>query len=88
METCYKVFTAEALRSIPLESNRFASSLEIAAKVARNRFRTFEVPISYNVALTRKAKKSPGGMVWPRLFIFKYRFSPRYATLGRWLWMR
>ena len=48
METCYKAFVGSALRAIPLESNRFGIEPEIAAKVARNRLRMFEVPISYN----------------------------------------
>ena len=84
METCYKVFTAEALRSIPLESNRFGIEPEIAAKVARNRFRTFEVPVSYNGRTYEQGKKITWrdglAALW---FIFKYRFSPRYADIGK-----
>jgi glycosyltransferase involved in cell wall biosynthesis len=84
METCYKVFTAEALRSIPLESNRFGIEPEIAAKVARNRFRTFEVPISYNGRTYDEGKKITWrdglAALW---FIVKYRFSPHYADVGK-----
>jgi len=82
METCYKVFTAEALRSIPLESNRFASSRKLpprslATASALSRFRS-----AITVALTRKAKKSPGGMVWPRFVHIQIPFQS--PLRGRW----
>jgi len=48
MEVCYKVFKAEALRSINLKSNRFDFEPEITAKVAKKGFRIYEVPISYS----------------------------------------
>jgi len=48
METCYKAFVAARLRSIPLVSNRFGIEPEITAKVARNRLRVYEVPVTYN----------------------------------------
>ena len=47
METCYKVFRTELLKSIPLRSNDFALEPEITAKIAKRGFRIFEVPISY-----------------------------------------
>jgi len=47
METCYKVFRTELLKSIPLRSNDFALEPEITAKVAKRGFRIFEVPVSY-----------------------------------------
>jgi len=48
METCYKMFRIEVLRSIRLESNRFGFEPEITAKVARGGWRVYEVPISYS----------------------------------------
>lgn len=48
MEVCYKVFKAEALKSINLKSNRFDFEPEITAKVAKKRYRIYEVPISYS----------------------------------------
>jgi len=48
METCYKVFRAEVLRSIHLESDRFGFEPEITARVARAGWRVYEVPISYS----------------------------------------
>jgi glycosyltransferase involved in cell wall biosynthesis len=47
MEVCYKVFKAEVLRSFPLREDRFGFEPEVTAKVARRRWRVYEVPISY-----------------------------------------
>lgn len=84
METCYKAFTADALRMIPLESNRFGIEPEIAAKVARNRLRMFEVPISYNGRSYEEGKKITWrdgiAALW---FIIKYRFTSNYSDAGK-----
>ncbi len=47
METCYKVFRAEIIKNINLESNRFGFEPEITAKIARLKIRVQEFPISY-----------------------------------------
>jgi glycosyltransferase involved in cell wall biosynthesis len=47
METCYKVFRADAIRGIPLRSRRFEFEPEITAKVLKRGHRIFEIPISY-----------------------------------------
>lgn len=47
METGYKVFRAEALKRINIESNRFGFEPEITAKIAKMGLRIYEVPISY-----------------------------------------
>ena len=47
METCYKAFRADVLRSIRIEEERFGFEPEITAKVARGGYRIYEVPISY-----------------------------------------
>ncbi len=47
METCYKVFRAEVLRSMTLRSDRFTIEPELTAKVAKGRWRVYEVGISY-----------------------------------------
>lgn len=47
METGYKVFRAEVLKKIKIESNRFGFEPEITAKVAKMGCRIYEVPISY-----------------------------------------
>lgn len=84
METCYKVFRADCLRAIPLESNRFGIEPEITAKVARNRLRMFEVPISYNGRTYDEGKKitwkDGAAALW---FILKYRFSSNYSDPGK-----
>ena len=50
METCYKVFTKNAMEKIlpGLSSKRFGVEPELAAKVAKNKLRVFEVGISYS----------------------------------------
>jgi glycosyltransferase involved in cell wall biosynthesis len=47
METCYKVFRAEVVRSLRLCSDTFTIEPEITAKVAKGRWRIYEVGISY-----------------------------------------
>lgn len=47
METCYKIFKAEIIKNINLESNRFGFEPEITAKIARLKIRVREYPISY-----------------------------------------
>ena len=47
METCYKVFRIEVIRSMKLTSNSFTIEPELTAKVARGRWRVYEVGISY-----------------------------------------
>ena len=84
METCYKVFRADVLRAIPLESNRFGIEPELAAKVARNRLRLYEVPVSYNGRTYEEGKKISWrdglAALW---FIAKFRFSSNYADAGK-----
>jgi glycosyltransferase involved in cell wall biosynthesis/phospholipid N-methyltransferase len=57
METCYKVFRAPLIKSIPIRSNDFAMEPEITAKVAKRECRIFEVPISYLGRTYREGKK-------------------------------
>ena len=84
METCYKAFVAERLKAIPLESDRFGIEPEITAKVARNRLRLFEVPISYSGRTYEEGKKIgwKDGLaaLW---LILKFRVSSNYADAGK-----
>lgn len=50
METCYKVFTRDALAGIwmTLKQNRFGIEPELTAKVARRKLRVYEMSISYH----------------------------------------
>ncbi len=47
METCYKVFRSDVIRSFQIRSNGFTVEPELTAKVARGRWRIYEVGISY-----------------------------------------
>ena len=47
METGYKVFRADIIKSIPIRSARFGVEPELTAKLAKVRARIYEVPISY-----------------------------------------
>jgi hypothetical protein len=47
METGYKLFRADLLKRIPLQSNRFGFEPEVTAKIARLGVRIYEVPVSY-----------------------------------------
>ncbi len=47
METCYKIFRADVIKNINLESQRFGFEPEITAKIARLKLRVMELPISY-----------------------------------------
>ncbi len=47
METCYKLFTKEALAGITIKSDRFNFEPEITAKLLKRGIRIYEVPISY-----------------------------------------
>lgn len=49
METCYKVFRGDLIRSMNFTSKRFGIEPEITAKIAKIReIRIYEVPISYH----------------------------------------
>jgi glycosyltransferase involved in cell wall biosynthesis len=75
METGYKVFTREVQKSIQIRSNRFGFEPEFTAKVARKRFRIYEVPISYYGRGYREGKKITWRDGLAALFwIFRYRF--------------
>jgi glycosyltransferase involved in cell wall biosynthesis/phospholipid N-methyltransferase len=91
METGYKVFRADIIKSIPIRSNRFGVEPEVTAKLAKVRARIFEVPISYSGRAYWEGKKIRwrDGLIalWT---IFRYAFvddqenaDPGYKTLLR-----
>ncbi len=47
METCFKAFRREVIQSIDIEEDRFGFEPEITAKLARGRWRIYEVGIGY-----------------------------------------
>lgn len=57
METCYKVFKKEVIQTITIESDRFGVEPEITAKVAKGKWRIYEVPISYYGRTYEEGKK-------------------------------
>lgn len=57
METCYKLFKREIIQSIKIEENRFGFEPEITAKVARLKYRIYEIGISYYGRSYEEGKK-------------------------------
>ena len=57
METCYKAFKGDLIRSIPLRSNRFDFEPEVTAKVLKRGVKLFEVPINYDGRNFEEGKK-------------------------------
>jgi glycosyltransferase involved in cell wall biosynthesis len=57
METGYKAFRREVLQALTLEQNRFGCEPEITIKVARSRWRMYEVGISYSGRTYEEGKK-------------------------------
>jgi glycosyltransferase involved in cell wall biosynthesis/predicted HTH domain antitoxin len=76
METCYKVFRAEAIQGVTIQQNRFGFEPEITAKMAKKRVRVYEVPISYHGRDYSEGKKIGWKDGVQALWcILKYRFS-------------
>lgn len=75
METGYKVFKADLIKSIPLRARRFEFEPEVTAKVLKRGYRIYEVPITYTGREYYEGKKITwrDGLValWT---LFKYRF--------------
>jgi glycosyltransferase involved in cell wall biosynthesis len=57
METCYKVFRREVIVGMRLKSNRFGFEPEVTIKVAKGKWRIYEVPISYSGRSYEEGKK-------------------------------
>ena len=57
METGYKVFKSSALKSITLIEKSFSFEPEVTIKLAKKKFKFFEVPISYNGRSYEEGKK-------------------------------
>jgi glycosyltransferase involved in cell wall biosynthesis len=76
MEVGYKAFRREVIRGITLHEDRFGFEPEITAKVARGRWRIYEVPISYYGRTYEEGKKigwrdgvhALGCVLWYNLF--------------------
>lgn len=59
METGYKVFRKEVIKDVlpKLKSDRFGFEPEITARIAKNKYRIYEVGISYSGRTYREGKK-------------------------------
>ena len=57
METCYKIFRADLLKSMNLTSNRFGIEVEMTAYLAKERVRVHELPIGYSPRNRLEGKK-------------------------------
>lgn len=74
METCYKMFRTDVLRGLRLEQDRFGFEPEFTAKIARRRWRIYEIGISYSGRDYTEGKKigwKDG--VWALWCVLKYR---------------
>jgi glycosyltransferase involved in cell wall biosynthesis len=57
METCYKAFRTEIIKSIDIKENRFGFEPEITAKISKMNLRIYEVGISYYGRTYAEGKK-------------------------------
>lgn len=57
METCYKVFRTEIIRSLGLTSDRFEIEPEITIRTLKRGYRIYEVPVSYKPRSYGEGKK-------------------------------
>ena len=75
METGYKVFRGDLVRSLNIRSNRFGVEPELTAKLARRGARIYETPISYSGRDYAQGKKITWrdgvAALW---HIFRFRF--------------
>ena len=57
METCYKAFKTEIIKSIEIKENRFGFEPEITAKISKMNLRIYEIGISYYGRTYAEGKK-------------------------------
>jgi glycosyltransferase involved in cell wall biosynthesis len=57
IETCYKAFKTNLLKSIPIESTDFRIEPELTIKLAKRKVKLFEVPINYSGRTYDEGKK-------------------------------
>ena len=75
METGYKLFKSEVIKSITLTENSFGIEPEITIKLAKKKYIFYEVPISYNGRSYEQGKKITFLDAFRAIYcIFKYKF--------------
>jgi len=57
VETCYKVFRREVVHDLELEEKGFGIEIELTQKIARRKWRVYEIPISYYGRTYEEGKK-------------------------------
>lgn len=73
--TCYKMFDAALLKSIPLTSQRFGFCPEVTAKIMKKGYRIKEVPINYYPRSKKEGKKIKWSDGLEAIYLLiKYRF--------------
>jgi len=73
--TCYKVFRADLIKELNLESKGFEFCAEVTAKIGKRKIPICEVPISYNARTKEKGKKIKWIDGFVGLFtLIKYKF--------------
>ena len=82
METCYKAFRREVIQGLDLEEDRFGIEPEITAKVARGRWRIYEVGMAYAGRTYAEGKKI-GWRDGFRALVCIVRYSPIGERLRR-----
>ncbi len=85
METCYKAFRREVIESLDLQERRFGIEPEITAKVARGKWRVYEVGISYAGRTYAEGKKIGwrDGFEAARCIVQYSPFWSRWSAAGR-----
>ena len=75
METGYKVFKSDVIKSINLKENSFGIEPEITVKLAKKKFKFYEVAISYKGRSYEEGKKiTLKDAFWAVYCILRYRF--------------
>src|SRR3989339_314253 len=57
METCYKLFRYDVIKSFTIKSNKFDLEPEISAKIMKQKYKLLELPISYQGRSYEEGKK-------------------------------
>ena len=75
METGYKVFKSDVIKSINLKENSFGIEPEITVKLAKKKFKFYEVAISYKGRSYEEGKKiTLKDAFWAVYCILRYRY--------------
>ncbi len=76
MESCYKIFRSSILKDMTLRSKRFEIEVELTAKFCKNKYRIYEMPISYYGRTYSEGKKISWKDGFSALWsLLRYRFS-------------